>query len=149
MKKDVLRNFTNFTGKHLCRVSFLIQLQACNFVKKELLAILRELFIRGRNLSISLVFITQSYFAVSKNLILNSAHYLIMKIQNKHELRHIVFNHSSDIDYNDYETKRQKKKKKKNCENVSYWKFTEVVTVHYNLKITHINMIQEFCIHSY
>ena len=35
MKKSVLRNFTKFTGKHLCRVSFLIKLQALglNFVK--------------------------------------------------------------------------------------------------------------------
>ena len=39
-KKGVLRNFTTFTGKHLCRASFLIKLQAwaCNFIKKETLA---------------------------------------------------------------------------------------------------------------
>ena len=35
----------------------------CN---KKRQAILTELFIRGRKLNISLVFITQSYFAVSK-----------------------------------------------------------------------------------
>ena len=28
MKKDVLRNFAKFTGKHLCRSLFLIKLQA-------------------------------------------------------------------------------------------------------------------------
>ena len=31
-----------------------------------------ELFIRGRKLNVSLVFITQSYFAVPKNISLNS-----------------------------------------------------------------------------
>ena len=44
------------------------------------------LFIRGRRLNISLVFITQSYFAVSKIIRLNSTHCFIMKIQNKQEL---------------------------------------------------------------
>ena len=36
VKKCVLKNFGNFTGKHLCRSLFLIKLQACNFVKKRL-----------------------------------------------------------------------------------------------------------------
>ena len=60
-----------------------------------------ELFIRGRKLHISLVFITQSYFSVSKNR-LNSAHYFIMKISKKQELQQIAFNHSSDIDFKDF-----------------------------------------------
>ena len=38
MEKYVLRNFTKFTGKHCTRASFLIKLQACNFMKKEALA---------------------------------------------------------------------------------------------------------------
>ena len=54
--------------------------------------IVPELFIRGRKLNISLVFITQSYFAVSKNNRLNSAHCFIMKISNKQELQQIAFN---------------------------------------------------------
>ena len=45
-----------------------------------------ELFIRGRKLDISLVFITQSYFAVPKNITLNSTHDFIMKNSNKVEL---------------------------------------------------------------
>ena len=44
--------------------------------------IVTELFIRGRKLNISLVFITQSYFAVPKNIRLHPAHYSIMKIPN-------------------------------------------------------------------
>ena len=37
-----------------------------------------ELFIRGRKLNIFIVFITQSYFAVRKNVIPNSTHYFIL-----------------------------------------------------------------------
>ena len=52
--------------------------------------------------NISLVFITQSYFSVPKNVRLNSAHYLIMKINNRKELQNITVNHSADIDYKDF-----------------------------------------------
>ena len=45
-----------------------------------------ELFIRCRKLSISLVSITQSYFSVPKDVILNSTHYLIMSNKNGREL---------------------------------------------------------------
>ena len=68
---------------------------------KKLNPIVTELFIRGRKLNISLVFITQSYFAVPKNIRLNSTHYFVMKIPNKRELQQIAFNHSSDIDFQD------------------------------------------------
>ena len=36
--------------------------------------IVTELFVRGRKLDISLVFIAQSYFVVPRNIILNSTH---------------------------------------------------------------------------
>ena len=42
-----------------------------------------ELFIKKRKLIISLVFITQSYFAVPKNIRLNSTNYFLTKISNK------------------------------------------------------------------
>ena len=50
---------------------------------KKFQAIIKELFIRYRKLNISLVFITQSYFSVPKDVRLNATHYLIMKINNK------------------------------------------------------------------
>ena len=68
---------------------------------KKLNPIVTEWFIRGRKLNISLVFITQSHFAVSKTIRLNSTHYFIIKIPNKQELQRIAFNHSSDIDFKD------------------------------------------------
>ena len=68
---------------------------------KKLNPVVTELFIRGRKLNISLLFITQSYFAVPKNIKLNSTHYFIMKTPNKRELTQIIFNHPSDIDFRD------------------------------------------------
>ena len=69
---------------------------------KKFQAIIKELFMRYRKLNISHVFITQSYFSVPKDVRLNSAHYLIMKISNKRELQNIAINHSADIDYQDF-----------------------------------------------
>ena len=53
-------------------------------------------------LKISLIFITQSHFAVPKNIRLNSTYYFIMKIPNKQEFQQIAFNHSSDIEFKDF-----------------------------------------------
>ena len=69
---------------------------------KKLNSIVTELFIRGRKLNISILFITQSYFKVEKDLRLNSTDLFIMKTPNKRELQQIAFNHSSDIDFKDF-----------------------------------------------
>ena len=47
-------------------------------------------------------FITQSYFAVPKNLRLNSVHCFIMNISNKQKRQQIAFYHSSDIDFKNF-----------------------------------------------
>ena len=60
------------------------------------------MFIRCRKLNISLVFITQCYSSVPKNVRLDSIHYLIMKINNRRKLQNIAINHSADIDYQDF-----------------------------------------------
>ena len=62
----------------------------------------KELFIRGRKLNISLIFITQSYFKVPEDVRNNSTHFFIMKIPNKRELMQIAINHSSDINTKDF-----------------------------------------------
>ena len=49
---------------------------------KKIQTVIKELFIWCRKLNISLVFITQSYFSVPKDVRLSSTHYLIMKINN-------------------------------------------------------------------
>ena len=74
---------------------------------KKFQSIIKELFIKCRKPNITLVCITQSYFSVPKDArlfdyALFDTHYLIMKISNKRELQNIAFNHSADIDYQDF-----------------------------------------------
>ena len=59
---------------------------------KKLNSIVMELIIRGRKLNIFLVFVTQSYFKVRKDVSLNSTHFFIMKIPNKRELQQFLIN---------------------------------------------------------
>ena len=66
---------------------------------KRLNPIVTELFTRCRKLNISFIFIAQSYFAVPKNIRLNSSHYFIMKIPNKKELQQIAFSHSQILTF--------------------------------------------------
>ena len=54
---------------------------------KKLNSIVTELFIRGRKLNISFVFILQSYFKVPKDVRLNATHFFITKIPSKRELQ--------------------------------------------------------------
>ena len=69
---------------------------------KRLNSIVTELFIRGRKLNISLVFITQSYFKVPKDVRLNTTHFFVTKILSKRELQQIAINHPSDISTKDF-----------------------------------------------
>ena len=64
---------------------------------KKLSPVETELFIRGRKFNISIVFITQSYLKVPKDVRLNSTQFFIIKFPNKRELQQIALNHSSDI----------------------------------------------------
>ena len=53
---------------------------AALFSNKKPYLIVTESFIRGGKLNISIIFVTRYYFAVPKNIRLNSIHYFIMKI---------------------------------------------------------------------
>ena len=64
--------------------------------------VVAELFIRGRKLNISHVFIRQSYFKVPKDVRLYSTHFFILKIPNKRELQKIALTHSSDVDFKEF-----------------------------------------------
>ena len=72
---------------------------ADNINNKKLNPVVTEVLIRGRKLTISMVFITQSYFKVPKEVSRNTTHFFIMKIPSKSELQQISLNHSSDIDF--------------------------------------------------
>ena len=66
---------------------------------KKLNSIVTKLFIRDRKLNISLVFITQSYFKIPKDVRLNTSHFFIAQIPK--ELQQTVKNHSLDINPTD------------------------------------------------
>ena len=68
----------------------------------KLNSVVTELFIRGRKFNISLAFITQSYFKVTKDVRLNTTHFFITKIPNNRELQNIAQNQSSDIKTEDF-----------------------------------------------
>ena len=69
---------------------------------KKLNPVVTELFVRGRKLNICIVFITQSYFKVPKEVRLSTTHFFVMKIPNKRELQQIRYNHLLDIDFKDF-----------------------------------------------
>ena len=100
---DVYEDIGNYNAKRDKKVLIIFEdMIADVMTNKKLQAIIKELFIRCRKLNISLVFITQSYFSVPKDVRLNSTHYFIMKINNRRELQNIAINHSADIDYGDF-----------------------------------------------
>ena len=100
---DVYEDIDNYNPKRNKKVLIVFDDMIADIMtNKKFQSIIKELFIRCRKLNISLVFITQSYFSVPKDVRLNSRHYLIMKINNKKELQNIAFNHSANIDYQDF-----------------------------------------------
>ena len=54
--------------------------------------IVTKLLLKGRKPNISLVFMSQSYFKVPKNIKLNATYYFVMKIFNKREFQQIGSN---------------------------------------------------------
>ena len=99
---DVYENIDNYNLKRKRKILIVFDDMIADIMtNKTFQSIIKEFFIRCTKLNISLVFITQSYFSVPKDVILNSIHYLIMKINNRKELQNIAVNHSGDIDYKD------------------------------------------------
>ena len=101
--EDVYKNVEvyNVGKKHKILIVF-HDMVADMINSKKLNPVVTELFIRGRKFNSSLVFITQSYIKVPKDVRLNYTHFFIMKIPNKRELQQIALNHSSDIEFKDF-----------------------------------------------
>ena len=98
----VYKNIDNYNPDKENKILIVFDDMIADMIKnKELNSIVTELFIRGRKLNNSLVFITQSYFKVPKDIRNNSTHFLILKIPNKRELQQIAINHSSDTNTGD------------------------------------------------
>ena len=101
--EDVYKNIENYNPGNKRNILKVFGDMIADMINnKKLNPVVTELFIGGRKLNISIVLITQSYFKVPKDVILNSTHFFIMKIPNKRELQQITLNHSSDIDFKDF-----------------------------------------------
>ena len=96
--QDVYKNIDEYNPDKENKILIVFDDMIADMIhNKKLNSIVTELFIRGRKLNISLVFITQSYFKVPKDVRLNSTHFFILKISNERELQQIALTHSSDI----------------------------------------------------
>ena len=98
-----MRNVDDYNPDKDCKTSIVFDDMIADMIKnRKLDSVVTELFIRGRKLNISPVFITQSYFKVPKGVRLNTTHFFIAKIPNKRELQQVGINHSSDISTKDF-----------------------------------------------
>ena len=99
--QDVYKNIEecNPGKEHKILIVFFDYMIADMINNKKLNSIVTKLFIRGRKLNISLIFITQSYFKVPKDVRLNSTYFFIMKIPHKRQLQQIALSYSSDINF--------------------------------------------------
>ena len=100
---DVYKNIHNYNPSKKIKILIVFDDMIADIMtNKKFQTIIKELFFTCRKLNISLVFITQFYFSVPKDVGLNSTHYLIMKINNKRKLQNVAINHSANIDYKDF-----------------------------------------------
>ena len=101
--QDVYKNIEDYNPIKKRKVLIIFDDMIADMISNNKLnPIVTKLFIRGRKLNISIVFITQSYFKVPKDVRFNCTHFFITKIPNKKELQQIALNHSSDIDFKDF-----------------------------------------------
>ena len=76
---DVYKNIEDYNPEKKLKVLIVFDDMIADIINnKKLDSIVTELFIRGRKLNISIAFITQSYFKVTKDVRLNSTHFFII-----------------------------------------------------------------------
>ena len=101
--RDVHKNIGDYNPDPENKTSIVSDDMIADMINNRRLdSIVIELFISGRKLNISLVFITQSYFKVPEDVRLNTTHFFIAKIPNEKDLQKIAINHSSDISTKDF-----------------------------------------------
>ena len=88
---DVYKNIDNYNHDKENKILIVFDDMIADMINnKKLNSVVTELFIRGEKQNISLLFITQSYFKVPKDVRLNTTHFFIAKIPNKRELHQIL-----------------------------------------------------------
>ena len=80
---DIYKNIADYNPNKKRKILIVFDDMIADMLSNKKLNPIVTEFIRGRKLNISLILITQSYFAVAKNITLTCAHYFIMKIPNK------------------------------------------------------------------
>ena len=76
--QDVYKNIDEYDIDKEREISIIFDDMIADMINnKQIDSIVTELFIRGRKLNIYLRFITQSYFKVPKDVILNTTHFLL------------------------------------------------------------------------
>ena len=81
---DVYENLEDYNPTKKRRVIIVFDDMIADMASnKKLSPVVTELFLIGRKLNISLVYISQSYFKVPKTIRLNATHYFIVKILKK------------------------------------------------------------------
>ena len=82
---DVYKNIDDYNPDKENKILIVFDDMIADMIRnKKLNSIVTELFVRGTKLNISLVFITQSYLKVPKDVRLNTSHFFIAKIPNKY-----------------------------------------------------------------
>ena len=100
---DVLDNINNYNKNRDKKVLIVFDDMIADIMRNEKFkAIIKELFIRCRKLNISIVFITKSYFRTPKDARLNSTHCILMKKDNKKELKSIAEEKLGHLNYKDF-----------------------------------------------
>ena len=100
---DVLDDINNYNKNRHKKILIVFDDMIADIeYNKKFKRIIKELFYRALKINISTVFIMQSYFRALKDARLNSTHYIIMKINNKKELKRKAEAKSGHLDYKDF-----------------------------------------------
>ena len=100
---DVLDDINNYNKNRGKKVLIVFDDMIADIeYNKNFKRIIKELFYRARKINVSIAFITQSDLRALKDARLNTAHYILMKIGNKKELKRIAEEKSGHLDYKDF-----------------------------------------------
>ena len=81
--QDVYKNIKDYNPRKNRKVLIVFDDMIADMINnKKLDSVVTELFIRGSKVNISIVFISQSYLKVPKDVRFNTTHFFIMEIPN-------------------------------------------------------------------
>ena len=101
--QDVYKNIEEYSIDKECKILIVFDDMIADIINnKKLNSIVTNMFITGTKSNSFLVFITQSYLKVTKDVRLNTTHFFITKISHRRELQQIALNHLSDISTKDF-----------------------------------------------